>query len=266
MSSPQQRTGSQHVIGVVIPVYNGARMLPDTLSSLLGQRLPAGVRVHAFLIDDGSSDDSASWCREVAAAWTGAWAGVGAGAAVGSPTSPVDVSVEVLPENRGRAAARNRGVERALEAGCSELTFLDQDDILPCDSLARRLAWLNGSTAPIAHGRQSFFVVPGIERPRWCRPEWLAAPQVGNVLGAMLMRAHVWNTIGPFDPELRHGSDDADWFMRLRRLQIDADHHDPVVLIRRVHDRNGSADPRARRELSAIVRRHLAGRARGGSP
>lgn len=248
--SARERSDAQAsvVIGVVVPVYNGVRLLPDTIASLLAQRPPRRGRLHAVLVDDGSRDSSAAWCRQLAQQWLG---------------PHIRITVDELPENRGRAAARNRGVDLALDAGCTHLTFLDQDDVLPCDSISNRLDWLGESGAAMVHGRQSFFVVPGATRPSWCRPEWLAEPQPGNVLGAMLMTRDVWTEVGPFDASLRHGGDDAEWFMRARRGPMVAEHRDPIVLVRRVHAGNGSADPRSRAELSHIVRRHLAAR-RGG--
>jgi GT2 family glycosyltransferase len=241
-------TESQITVGVIVPVWNGRRLLPDTLASLLAQRRPGNVRLHAVLVDDGSHDGSATWCRRLAEQWH---------------VPEVRLTVEALAANGGRAAARNRGVEIALEIGCSHLTFLDQDDLLPCDSVAARLSWLRESGAAMVHGRQSFFVVPGATRPSWCRPEWLSEPQAGNVLGAILMRREVWHEVGPFDPNLRHGGDDAEWFMRARRSSVIVDRRDPTVLVRRVHAANGSGDVRSRGELAEIVRRHLAARRAG---
>jgi glycosyltransferase involved in cell wall biosynthesis len=85
-------------ISVVIPAYNAARYLSDTLASVAAQtRAPAEV----IVVDDGSSDDTAA----IAAA---------AGAIV------------IRQSNGGASAARNAGVARAQSQW---IAFLDADDL-----------------------------------------------------------------------------------------------------------------------------------------
>ena len=100
-------------IGVVIPVYNRRRMLPEALASLVAQSRPPAC---VLIVDDGSTDGSAGAARE----WIGrqglAW-------------------TVIEQANRGAAAARNRGLQALT--GCDRVAFLDSDDLLPPDFFSR---------------------------------------------------------------------------------------------------------------------------------
>lgn len=91
------------IVSLVIPVYNGEKVLTEQLDALVAQsQLPAEV----VIADNGSTDSSA----RIAATY-----------ADRLPLRIVDVS-----ERRGNAAARNLG---AAAAGGDVLLFLDQDDV-----------------------------------------------------------------------------------------------------------------------------------------
>jgi len=88
-------------ISVVIPAYNAARTLPGCLASVAAQTVPPHETV---LVDDGSTDSTASIAR--------------------------DAGVVVVPcgSNEGPAAARNRGVGAASG---DVVLFLDSDVVIP---------------------------------------------------------------------------------------------------------------------------------------
>src|SRR5262249_59293001 len=96
-------------ISVVIPCYNGARFLRETLASVLAQTLPP---LEVLVIDDGSTDDS--------------------GAVAESFGPPVRV---IRQPNQGESVARNRGIE---EAKGEWVGFLDADDLWNPDKLERQ--------------------------------------------------------------------------------------------------------------------------------
>lgn len=97
-------------ISVVIPCYNAAPFLRETLDSVLAQTYPAE---EILLIDDGSTDDSAA----IAASY-------------GPP-------VRVLrQENQGESVARNRGID---EATGEWVAFLDADDLWLPEKLQRQI-------------------------------------------------------------------------------------------------------------------------------
>ena len=90
-------------ISVVTPTHNKLALLRRTLKSLETQDTGPGV-FEAVVVDDGSTDDTPEFL-----------------ASVTTPYSLVPVRVE---KNRGRSAARNRGLEHA---GGDLVVFLDDD-------------------------------------------------------------------------------------------------------------------------------------------
>lgn len=74
-------------VSVVIPTYNRARWLPETVASVLGQSVPP---LEVLIVDDGSTDDTATVCA-------------------GMPP-PVRY---LRQANAGVGAARNRGIREA---------------------------------------------------------------------------------------------------------------------------------------------------------
>ena len=93
-------------VSVIVPAYNAAATIMQTLESLLAQRSPAW---EAVVIDDGSTDDTAVIVNKVAAA---------------------DARIRLISQpNGGVSVARNTGIR---EARYDWLLFLDADDwILP---------------------------------------------------------------------------------------------------------------------------------------
>lgn len=106
-------------ISIVVPVYNAAATLRACADSALSQTF---ADFELLLIDDGSTDESQRIAEEYCAR---------------------DERVRLVSqENRGRSAARWRGVE---EARGEWLCFMDADDCLPPHSLASLAAGDDGS-------------------------------------------------------------------------------------------------------------------------
>mgnify|MGYP001792971458 CR=1 FL=1 len=97
-------------VSVVIPCYNAARFLAETIDSVLEQTSPA---FELIVIDDGSTDGTAEIIDRY-------------GRRLGG-----QLIFESGP-NRGVSAARNRGTE--LASG-RYLQYLDADDLLRPDAL-----------------------------------------------------------------------------------------------------------------------------------
>jgi glycosyltransferase involved in cell wall biosynthesis len=106
-------SSDRSVVSVVMPVFNGAAHLAETLWSVLEQSYQA---TELIVVDDGSTDDS---LRIVAAE---------------APEARV-----IRQSNAGVSAARNRGLS---EARGRYVIFLDQDDVWHPEQLARQVAWL----------------------------------------------------------------------------------------------------------------------------
>lgn len=105
--------GAAPALTVVLPLYNGAATIAETLDSVRGQTLPD---IEVIVVDDGSSDDGVARVRAHA---------VGA-----SLLEQPHLGVAVA-RNRGLAAARGRWV-----------AFLDQDDLWHPAHAARTVGWL----------------------------------------------------------------------------------------------------------------------------
>lgn len=90
----------QPLVSVIIPNYNYAHYLPETLDSVLAQTYP-GVEI--IVVDDGSRDDSTTVIRSYG-----------------------DRVRLIEQKNQGVSAARNRGVQ---ESSGELVAFLDADDV-----------------------------------------------------------------------------------------------------------------------------------------
>ncbi|WP_404443972.1 glycosyltransferase family 2 protein [Microbacterium marinum] len=104
-------------VTVVVPTFNGAPYLAETLTSIAGQTL-GGVDV--IVVDDGSTDDSARIAER----------------------HPVGATV-LMQEHLGVAVARNRGLAAARSRW---VAFLDQDDLWHPTHLERVVGWLEANS------------------------------------------------------------------------------------------------------------------------
>jgi glycosyltransferase involved in cell wall biosynthesis len=98
-------------VTVVIPCFNAAPFLRETLESALNQ---SHAPFEVLVVDDGSTDESAAIAESFG--------------------PPVRV---ISQRNQGESVARNRGVE---EAGGNWIAFLDADDVWLREKLERQLA------------------------------------------------------------------------------------------------------------------------------
>ncbi|NEU71613.1 glycosyltransferase [Hassallia byssoidea VB512170] len=110
------------LVSIIIPCYNAARFLEETLESVFKQTLNDW---EIIIIDDGSTDDTASLIR-----------------AFGSR-----VKAE-FTFNKGASAARNRGTQLAQGRF---IQYLDADDLLRVDALEKRVNALVNSGADVAY-------------------------------------------------------------------------------------------------------------------
>lgn len=114
-------------LSVIVPLYNGARYIEQTLTSIALQTLVATgeVDLEVIVVDDGSTDDGPQLAAE-------------------HPLRPLVVH----QSNHGVAAARNRGASMARGEW---LAFLDQDDLWH----AARLQ----AIAPVLRSQRASFVL-----------------------------------------------------------------------------------------------------------
>ena len=114
----------EEVISVIVPVYNGEKLLPKCMECLLGQ---TWQDFEIILVDDGSKDGSGALCDDYVAK---------------------DARVRVIhQENHGVSRARNAGLDAATG---KFVAFVDADDYVKLDYLEHLHRNLVGSGADIA--------------------------------------------------------------------------------------------------------------------
>ena len=100
----------QELISIIVPIFNTEKYLHQCLDSILSQSYE---NFECLLINDGSTDASASICREYVAK---------------------DARFRYFEkENGGVSSARNLGIERS--GGGAYITFIDSDDWVEFDYL-----------------------------------------------------------------------------------------------------------------------------------
>lgn len=113
----------QSKLSIIIPVFNTKAFLPACLDSILNQTYR---ELEIILVNDGSKDGSEELCRHYASK---------------------DPRVQLInQENRGVAAARNRGLEAATG---QYLTFVDSDDLLDLNAYEKLVKILEEKEADI---------------------------------------------------------------------------------------------------------------------
>jgi glycosyltransferase involved in cell wall biosynthesis len=111
-------SASDTLVSVIIPCFNYARFLPDSVGSVQAQ---THANWECIIINDGSSDDTAALAEQLARE---------------------DGRIKVIhQENRGQTTATNRGLEVALG---QYVQFLDADDLISPDKIERQLKLLAG--------------------------------------------------------------------------------------------------------------------------
>lgn len=203
---------SEPVISVVIPAFNSAWSIRDTVRSVFAQTVPD---FELIIVDDGSTDDVVGALSE----WLGR-----------------DPRIRVVhQDNGGLAAARNRGL---AEAKCPLIGFVDADDMWHPDFLqALSAALARVPAAPFAYAHsirideenRILGIPPWSKEPRHDFAGLLTLNSVGNGSAALFRREAVL-AAGGFDPTLKaRGAQGAeDWKLCLR---LAAQH--PPVLVRR---------------------------------
>lgn len=102
---------------IIIPVYNRAALVGETIESCLSQDYPS---IEIILVNDGSTDESGVICGEYA----------------GRNYQP-GRSVRLIEQaNAGACVARNRGLEAAIG---DFILFLDSDDLIPPTKLSQQI-------------------------------------------------------------------------------------------------------------------------------
>ncbi len=210
------------LVSAIMPVYNGEAFLRAALDSLLAQDYE---RFEVVVCDDGSTDGTA----EILATY---------------PAITV-----VRQENAGAAAARNT----AIAASSGELlAFFDSDDLWPPSRLTQQVEFL----------RDHPEVACVLGRQQWMNPPpWLTRDAVyGDLDGIPLLSAMIKRTVfddlGGFDASFRV-AEDTDLLVRMRERGIEMAILPEIILYRRFHGGNLTADRSSPNSLVRSLRQKL---------
>jgi glycosyltransferase involved in cell wall biosynthesis len=214
---------TDQTVSVIIPAYNAAKYIAETLDSVLNQTFTS---LEVIVINDGSPD-TAELEREL---------------------QPCLARIRYLKqENRGAAAARNTG----LRAATGEfVAFLDADDTWLPTFLEEQMKFLKASGADFVYsdallqgdsplnGRTFMEVQPSRGE---VTPASLLAVNVTVLTSAVLARRAPILEVGLFDEELRRGHDFELW-LRLAKHRIRFAYQRKVLVRHRILESGLSGD------------------------
>ena len=222
---PNQASPSPQTVCVVIPMYNGAASIEQTLSSLAEQtRLPD----HVIVVDDGSTDDGPQRVRDFVA--------------------PFRLTL-LQQANEGQASARNHGMHHSQE---TFVAMLDADDQFRPQKLELQLALYDELTR---QGRQVGLIdcytqvnysdgrrqLDNVRKSGRHFYDFIHANVVNGVSTALVKRDVIMQ-LGGFDASLRYSEDRYMWTRIAEHWEI---HTVPQILLERtVNAGNMTAQPK----------------------
>ena len=184
-------------VSVIIPNYNRARVIGETLSNVLSQSLPPD---EVIVVDDGSSDDSVAVIR-----------GFG------------DRVTLLQQANKGPGAARNAGLQKATG---DFIQFMDSDDLMSLNKLELQCQALAVEAADIIYGpwmkawmdngqiRPDNVVLQQRPLPDWQSPLYWFLTSWSMVFQQCLIRRSALEKVGGYREDMRV-YEDSDLFVRL---------------------------------------------------
>lgn len=208
-------------VSVVIPTYNRANFILETIESVRGQT----YHDHEIIVvDDGSTDNTQEVLRNF---------------------SEGNIIQYIYQPNHGESAARNLGIS---QSNGEYIAFLDSDDLFLPTKLEKQVAYLDSDiNAAFVHSWYLKFDNQGRDLGRrntsrysgWVYPDILLSWQVLISPSCVMVRADILGEVGGFDVDQYWGAD-LDMWRRITR------HHPiglvPEVLTKvRVHPGNLSA-------------------------
>lgn len=189
----------QPLVSILIPAFDAQQWIAETIQSALGQTWP---RKEIIVVDDGSTDQTLAIARRSASK---------------------NVSI-IAQENQGAAAARNKAF--AICQG-DYIQWLDADDLLAPDKIARQVESLNRGTTQrtlLSAGWARFMYRPHKARfvptTLWCdlSPlEWLLRKWEHHTYmqtGSWLVSRQLTEAVGPWDTRVQF-DDDGEYFCRV---------------------------------------------------
>lgn len=227
--------GTSPLVSIVIPVYNGANYLRDSIDSALNQTYS---NCEVIVVNDGSSDNGAT--ENIALSFG-------------------DRVRYFRKENGGVATALNLAIR---EMKGDFFSWLSHDDLFLPDKIQSQVAFIAGRTDVVAYG--NFEIIGsnakqlGIRRERKI-PSGLfkyylvfSHPIHGCTT---LIPKKILHVVGEFDESLRTIQDYDLWYRIAKHYEFV--HQDAILARFRIHERQGSVTVRLEclREYSKFYRR-----------
>jgi glycosyltransferase involved in cell wall biosynthesis len=125
-------------VSIILPTYNRQHFLERAIPSVLQQTY---TDYELIVVDDGSTDHTVTWMREVYP----------------------QIKLLVKPQNQGAAAALNTGLQAASGA---LIAFLDSDDLWEPPYLAAQVQSLADHPQAVLSYTQHFSVIEGTQSVR----------------------------------------------------------------------------------------------------
>jgi len=214
-------TNDSALVSVIVPVYNRAHLVTETVTSILGQTYR---NIEIILINDGSTDDSLAIIQALQLEYP-------------------DVIRIIDQENQGQTIARNQGIKKALG---KYIAFLDSDDLWVPDKLelqiplfAEGVGLVYGGVEMInEHGETKSFdsCDPAIQGNIY--PQLLVRNRMTG--GSVVVLREALNMVGLFDSEFK-AAENWDLWLRICREYQARLVNKPVVKYR-LHQNNMSKD------------------------
>lgn len=172
------------LFSIVVPCYNYARFLPETIRSLAAQEYDA---MEVVIVNDGSPDNT----EEVA---------LGLVAEKACPNLRY-----IRQENQGPASARNTGI---AATGGQWVMSLDSDDILAPGFLHAVAAYLaeNDDVDAVSGAYREF----GARQSDWKLTRYVPERFLiqGNIMHCTVHRRSLWEAVGGYSPDNPWGGED----------------------------------------------------------
>jgi glycosyltransferase involved in cell wall biosynthesis len=188
----------QPLVSVLIPAYNSANWIGQTIQSVLTQ---TWSNLEIIIVDDGSTDQTLT---------------------IAQTFSSDRVQVFFQP-NQGAAAARNHAIRKAQG---DYIQFIDADDLLAPDKIAQQLKLLQASPSNCIasgawarfyqHPREAAFTLNALWQ-HLSPVDWLIAAWQENLMmhpAAWLVPRSIIDAVGEWDESLSL-NDDGEYFCRV---------------------------------------------------
>ncbi|MEN9326568.1 MAG: hypothetical protein RI943_989 [Bacteroidota bacterium] len=199
---------SEVAVSVIIPFYNGAKFLKDSILSVINQKID---NLEIILVDDGSTDSSLEVINEIN-----------------------DSRIRIIQQaNSGAAEARNNGVRNAYG---KFIAFLDADDVWVEDKLSSQFfAFANNTDVNMVFGQvKEFYDISIQSSQRNLVPE---KTFVGYSPIALLISKSDFLKVGEFQSKWKV-AEFIDWYDRAKQLGYKEVVLPTIVAKRRIHEGN----------------------------